>query len=85
MQEKDMVADTLSCVKASLSNYSKMIAECNNPTLRQTLQKMRDGDEATQYKLYKIAETKGYYTPSSKAENLECANLKSTLSQSLTM
>ena len=81
MQEKDMVLDILSGTKASLSNYSKMIVECSCPNLRQTFQQMRDGDEKFQYDLYKLAEQKGYYKPSSAASQQEMSSVKTALSQ----
>lgn len=84
MNEKDMVSDVLSGVKSSLATYAKVIAESSDQTLRQTFQQMRDGDEKFQYDLYKIADSKGYYTPPSQADNLECVNLKSSLSQAVT-
>lgn len=82
MKEKDMVCDILSGTKASLGNYAKMITECSDQNLRQTFQQMRDGDEKFQYELYKIAEQKGYYTPSQTVNPQETAQLKATLSMS---
>jgi spore coat protein CotF len=84
MQEKDMVYDILSCVKSSIGTYAKTIVECNNPTLRQTFQQMRDGDEKFQYDLYKIAAQKGYYQPAPPADQTASANLKTQLTQSFT-
>ena len=81
MQEKDLVLDILSGTKASLSNYAKVIMETENPTLRQTFQQMRDGDEKFQYDLYKIAEQKGYYATSPNATQQDLQNVR----QSLTM
>lgn len=82
MKEKDMVADILSGTKASIGNYAKMITECNDQNLRKTFQQMRDGDEKFQYDLYKIAEQKGYYTPSQPVNQQDAAQLKATLSMS---
>jgi len=81
MQEKDMVNDILGGTKASLGNYTKMIVECSCPNLRQTFQQMRDGDEKFQYDLYKLAEQKGYYKPSSAASQQEVTSVKTALSQ----
>jgi len=81
MHEKEMVLDILSGSKASLGNYAKMIVECSNPSLRQTFQQMRDGDEKFQYDLYKLAEQKGYYHCASAATPQEVTSVKSTLSQ----
>ena len=80
MQEKDMVLDVLGGVKSSLSHYATFISETANPTLRQTFQQMRDGDEKFQYDLYKIAEQKGYYATSPNASQNDMTSVKSALS-----
>jgi len=80
MQEKEMVNDILSGVKASLGTYAKTIAECNNPQLRHTFQQMRDGDEKFQYELYKIAHQKGYYQPAPQVDSSHTTALKNQLS-----
>ncbi len=85
MQEKDMVLDILSGVKASIGNYAKVITECCNQNLRQTFQQMRDGDEKFQYDLYKIAEQKGYYIPSPAVNPQDATTVKSKLTQAATM
>ncbi|MCL2357711.1 MAG: spore coat protein [Defluviitaleaceae bacterium] len=74
MQEKDIVLDVLGGVKGSLAGYATFISETANPTLRQTFQQMRDGDEKFQYDLYKIAEQKGYYatSPGASAHDMSC-------------
>ena len=82
MHEKDMVLDILSGTKASLDNYAKVIMETANPTLRQTFQQMRDGDEKFQYDLYKIAEQKGYYVTSPDASQNDMQHVKHSLSSS---
>ena len=82
MQEKDMVNDALSSVKASLGTYAKTIAECNDQHLRQTFQQMRDADEKFQYDLYKIAHQKGYYQPAPQADQAQCLQLKNHIAQS---
>ena len=80
MQEKDIVLDILSGTKASLSSYAKVIQETDNPTLRQTFQQMRDGDEKFQYDLYKIAAQKGYYVTSPNATQQDMQSVKQCLS-----
>jgi len=82
MQERDMVNDVLSGVKASLATYAKTIAECNDPNLRQTFQQMRDADEKFQFELYKIAHQKGYYQPAPQADQGQCLQLKNHISSS---
>jgi len=66
MQEKDMVNDVLSMVNSSLTSYANIIAQTSNQQLRQMLQQTRDADEQFQYRLYQIAEQKGYYNRHSR-------------------
>jgi spore coat protein CotF len=79
MQEKDIVLDVLGGVKGSLAGYATFISETANPTLRQTFQQMRDGDEKFQYDLYKIAEQKGYYATSPAATQQDMTSVKTAL------
>ncbi|MCL2372249.1 MAG: spore coat protein [Defluviitaleaceae bacterium] len=80
MQEKEIVLDVLGGVKSSLSCYATFISETANPTLRQTFQQMRDGDEKFQYDLYRIAEQKGYYATSPAADHNAICSVKQALS-----
>ena len=79
MQEKDMVLDVLSSTKASLGNYAKTIAECNDENLRTTFQQMRNSDEKFQYDLYKVASQKGYYQAAPPADQSQMQQLKSQI------
>jgi len=81
MDEKTMVNDILSNVKAELSDYQTAISEAANQELRQTMQTIRNGDEAFQYELFKVAQTKGYYQPAAQATPMEINNVKSQLQQ----
>ena len=85
MQEKDIVLDVLGGVKSSLSHYATFISETANPTLRQTFQQMRDGDEKFQYGLYKIAEQKGYYATSPAADHNAISSVRTALTTSPSM
>ena len=78
-QEKAMVNDALSSVKSSLTFYANTISECANPTLRSTIQQIRDKCETSQYELYKLAQTKGYYKPAVMAKDDEVQQTKSQL------
>ena len=84
MQEKDIVLDVLGGVKAGLSGYATFISETANPTLRQTFQQMRDGDEKFQYDLYKIAVQKGFYAVSPMADQSSISSVKASLCSSPT-
>ena len=79
MDEKTMVNDILGSVKADLTAYQTAITEAENMQLRQTIQQIRNNDESFQYELFKIAETKGYYKPASKATVTEIQTVKTEL------
>jgi spore coat protein CotF len=79
LQEKAMVNDALASVRSSLTAYTTAISECSNPNLRSALQQIRNGDENSQYELYKIAQTKGYYQPAHMADQSEVSQVKSEL------
>lgn len=81
MDEKTMVNDILENVKAGLTAYQTAITEVENQQLRQSLQTMRNGDESFQYELFKVAKTKGYYKPATKATVTEISTLKNELQQ----
>ncbi|MGI6161749.1 MAG: spore coat protein [Christensenellales bacterium] len=77
--EKMMVNDALSSIKSSLTFYANTISECANPSLRAAIQQIRNNDEASQYKLYQIAQAKGYYQPAVMAKDDEVQQTKSQL------
>jgi spore coat protein CotF len=79
MQEKAMVNDALASIKSSLTTYTTAISDCANPNLRSTLQQIRNGDETSQYELFKIAQSKGYYQPATMADDNEVQQIKSQL------
>lgn len=81
LQEKDMVNDALAGIKSSLAEYAKIIGETDDQQLRQQLIQIRNSDETFQYDLYKLAEQKGYYQPSMKAQQNEVQQVKTQLSQ----
>lgn len=81
MQEKEMVSDYLAGLNASLSGYAGIIAQCENPDLRQTIQSMRNQDEIRQYSLFTIAKEKGYYIPAQQATADEIAKVKQEVTQ----
>ena len=79
MEEKWMVNDVLESVKAGLTAYQTAISETENTTLRQTFQQIRNEDEGFQYELFKVAQSKGYYTPAGKATPAEINTVKKDL------
>jgi Coat F domain. len=77
LQEKAMVNDALSSVKSSLTTYAAVISECANPSLRQAIQQIRNNCETSQFELFQIAQSKGYYKPASAADDNEVQQIKS--------
>ncbi len=76
MDEKAMVNDILSGVKAELSSYELAICETENEELRQAFQQIRDDDESYQYELFKVAKEKGYYKPAALVSASEIETVK---------
>ena len=79
MEEKYMVNDILESLTAELTTYQGVILEAENIGFRQTIQQIRNNDEAFQYELFKVAQIKGYYTPAQKAPQAEINKVKSEL------
>ena len=79
LQEKEMVNDTLSAVKSELTFYANVISECANPTLRSTIQQIRNNCETSQYELFQLASSKGYYKPAAQASDAEVQQVKSQI------
>ncbi|HHV51557.1 MAG TPA: spore coat protein [Clostridiales bacterium] len=81
LQDKVMVNDALSMMKSSLTTYATAISECENQQLRSTFQQIRNNCETSQYDLFKMAQSKGYYKPAMKANDNEVQQVKSELQQ----
>jgi spore coat protein CotF len=78
IQEKVMVADSLAGINASLKMYEDFITQTEHPELRQTLIQLRNADETSQYELFQIAKSKGYYIPAAPATPEEVAKVKNS-------
>ena len=76
---RQLVNDILAGVKSDLTAYQTAITETENMELRQTLQQIRNSDESFQYELFKVAQSKGYYTPAQKATITEIDTVKNEL------
>lgn len=83
MQEKEMVNDLLSQINSSITGYANVIAQTENPQLRQTIQQIRNNCETFQYDLFKLAEQKGFYQPAQKANQDDITMVKNQLSDSM--
>lgn len=67
MEEKTMVADTLTGINSELKMYADMIPQTENQELKQTLKQFRNAAEMSQEQIYTIAREKQYYVPAAKA------------------
>jgi spore coat protein CotF len=76
MDDKIMVNDALASVKSSLTTYATVISECANPELRTTIQQIRNNCETSQYELFKLAQTKGFYKPAMMADTQDIQQVK---------
>lgn len=77
MNEKTMVADTLTGINGELIRYAEMIPQTENKELKSTLKQFRSACEQSQEELYQIAREKSYYVPAAKATQEEVAHVKS--------
>lgn len=82
MEEKAIVNDVLSSTKACLKDYEGAIIETANMELRQTLQNLRNSSETFQYELFKLAESKGYYTPAQNVTQQQIQTVKAEMTNS---
>lgn len=77
LQEKAMVADTLTGINGELVRFGEMIPQTENKELKQTLMQFRNACEKSQEELYQIAREKSYYVPAEKATKQEIDHVKS--------
>lgn len=76
LNEKTMVADTLTGINGELVRFGEMIAQTENSELKQTLKQFRNACEQSQEELYKLAREKSYYVPAAKATQQEIDHVK---------
>lgn len=76
MQEKTMVADTLTGINGELVRYAEMIPQTENKELKQTLKQLRTTCEQSQEELYMLAREKSYYVPAQQATKEEVDHVK---------
>ena len=81
MDEKMMVNDTLAGINGELVRYGEMIAQTENPQLKQTLKQMRNQCEMSQEEIYQIARSKSYYVPAAQASAESVAHVRNVLTQ----
>ena len=83
LNEKTMVADTLTGINGELVRFGETIAQTENPELKQTLKQFRNTCEQSQEELYKLAREKSYYVPAAKATQEEVDHVKSLFTSSV--
>lgn len=79
MNEKIMVNDILNSIKLDLKMYQEFLNESKNIQIRQTIQEIRNANEAFQYELLKVAEVKGYYKSPENVTAKEIGKIKDEL------
>lgn len=67
MEEKIMVSDALTSINGSLTNYANYISQTEHQALRQELIQTRNECEQSQYQLFQMAKSHGYYKPAKEA------------------
>lgn len=85
MDEKTMVSDALVGINGELKMFGDMIAQTENPQLKQTLKQIRNQCEMSQEELYQIARQHQYYVPAQKATLQEIEHVKHILCPSSTV
>ncbi|MDY4692955.1 MAG: spore coat protein [Blautia sp.] len=76
MNDKTMVADTLTGINGELVRFGEMISQTENQQLKQTLKQMRNQCEMSQEEIYRIARDRGYYVPASMATKEEVDHVR---------
>ena len=76
LEDKTMVADTLTGINGELVWFGEMIPQTENKELKTTLKQFRTACEQSQEELYQIAREKSYYVPASKATQEEIDHVK---------
>ena len=81
LQEKTMVADTLTGINGELMRFGEMIPQKEKKELKQSLKQFRNACEQSQEELYQIAREKSYYVPAQKATQEEINHVKSLFTE----
>lgn len=82
IQEKTMVADTLTGINGELIRFAEMIPQTENKELKTTLKQFRTTCEQSQEELYQIAREKSYYVPAQQATPEEISHVRNLFTTS---
>jgi uncharacterized protein YgbK (DUF1537 family) len=81
MNEKTMVADTLTGINGELLRFAEMIPQTEHKELKTTLKQFRAACEQSQEELYQIARSKSYYVTADAASKEDIAHVKSLFTE----
>lgn len=76
MEEKTMIADTLSSANAYINMLNYSILQCDDKNLRDYLVGIRNKFENLQFEIYELAKQKGYYKPAAPAGKADIEAVK---------
>lgn len=76
LDEKAMVADTLTGINGELTRFGEMITQTENKELKSVLKQIRTAAEQSQEEIYQIAREKDYYIPAQKASQEEVSHVR---------
>ncbi len=79
MEEKTMIADTLSSANSYLTMLNYSILQCNDKNLRDYFVGVRNQFETLQFEIYELAKQKGYYKPAAPAGKADIDAVKEAL------
>jgi spore coat protein CotF len=79
MEEKYMIHDILNNSQTEIIDYTNAIIQSEDLLLRQSLQNIRNEQESFRYDLFKLANSKGYYSPVTQAKPENIAKIKNKI------
>ncbi len=82
LNEKMLVADTLTGINGELIRYAEMIPQTEHKELKTTLKQFRNACEQSQEELYQIAREKAYYVPAQTADREDIDHVRSLFGKS---
>lgn len=81
MEDKVMIADTLSSCNATINMLNYAIMQCDNKDLRDYFVGVRNQMEALQWQVYEYAKQNNYYNPAAPAGKADVEAVKQECSE----
>ena len=81
MNEKNSLADMLSSINASITGITYAIEQSNNKELRNILVAARSEFEDSQWSVYMLAKSKGFYVPAAPAGKADLQAVKKVINE----